>query len=173
MTLNLGCIVEGRAEVEAVPLLLRRIQQEIDPGFYLETSKPIRVARNKLVKADVLENAVELAARQLRSPRAILILIDADDDCPAQLGPKLLARAQAAHSDVPIAVVLAKREYEAWFLAAIESLQGHHRAESAGTIADPTPSTSAGVKSNASSPIQSSRTPKTARNLHDISPPAG
>ena len=29
-------------------------------------------------------------------------------------------------SDIPIAVVLAKKEYEAWFIAAAESLKGKH-----------------------------------------------
>ena len=52
------------------------------------------------------------------------MLIDADDDCPREFGPSLLARAKQARPDIPIGVVLAKREYEAWFLAAIESLSG-------------------------------------------------
>jgi hypothetical protein len=49
-------------------------------------------------------------------------LLDADDDCPAQLGPALVGRISVIQSDIPSAVVLAKREYEAWFLAAAESL---------------------------------------------------
>jgi hypothetical protein len=51
-------------------------------------------------------------------------LVDSDDDCPAELGPELLSRAVATRSDMPISVVLAKREYEAWFIAAAESLRG-------------------------------------------------
>ncbi len=69
-------------------------------------------------KANEVERAVEFAARRMEPPRAILILIDADDDCPAQVGPELLHRATVARSDVPLGVVLAKREFEAWFLAA-------------------------------------------------------
>ena len=56
----------------------------------------------------------------------VLVLLDADDDCPAALGPALLERARAARSDVPISVVLANREFEAWFIAAAESLAGTH-----------------------------------------------
>ena len=41
-----------------------------------------------------------------------------------RLAPQLLKWAQAARSDTPIAVVLANKEYEAWFLAAAESLRG-------------------------------------------------
>jgi hypothetical protein len=35
-----------------------------------------------------------------------------------------LKRAVAARGDLPVAVVLAKQEFEAWFLAAAESLRG-------------------------------------------------
>jgi hypothetical protein len=52
-----------------------------------------------------------------------MVLIDADDDCPAELGPRLLGRAkQATH--IPVSVVLANREFESWFLGAKESLRG-------------------------------------------------
>ncbi|MGN9894906.1 hypothetical protein [Micromonospora sp. L31] len=50
--------------------------------------------------------------------------LDADDHCPADLGPRLLHRAQAARPDVKVCVVLANREFEAWFLAAAKSLGG-------------------------------------------------
>lgn len=124
MILNLGCIVEGHGDVAAVPRLLNRMQQELAPETYLNLLQPWRIGRYKLVQPDELENAVERVARRLAPPRAILILIDADDDCPKELAPKLLARARRARSDVPVGVVLAKFEFEAWFLAAVESLGG-------------------------------------------------
>ena len=123
MVLNLGCIVEGHGDVAAVPELLQRIWHELRPDFYLKTRDPWRIGRYKLVKSGELEQAVERLARQLPSPRAILILIDAETDCPGRLGPELLARAQAARPDIPTGLVLAKHEFEAWFLAAIESLR--------------------------------------------------
>ncbi len=55
----------------------------------------------------------------------MFVLIDADDDCPADLGPRLLARIKTARPDRRAAVVLANREFEAWFLAAAPSLAGH------------------------------------------------
>ena len=58
---------------------------------------------------------------------AVLILFDGDDDCPADLGPTVQKRATAAAEGTPCRVVLAHREYEAWFLAAIESLRGRRR----------------------------------------------
>lgn len=54
----------------------------------------------------------------------MLILLDSDEDCPAQLGPDLLRRVVSSRQDVPSAVVIAKREFESWLLAAAESLRG-------------------------------------------------
>ena len=123
--ITVACIVEGYGDVEAIPILVRRVLQESHPDVSLFIPHPpIRVPRMKIVKDGQLERAVELAARKTDGPGAILILIDADEDCPATLAPELLRRAKAKRSDRPIAVVLAKREFEAWFLAAAESLRG-------------------------------------------------
>lgn len=118
-------IVEGHGEVEALPILLRRICEQVSPGTFLEVPRPIRTKRQLFLKAGELERAVELAARQAGPEGKILILLDADDDCPKHLAPQILARATAARNDRDIRVVLAKVEYEAWFIAAIQSLAGH------------------------------------------------
>lgn len=115
-------IVEGQSEVESVPLLLRRLFQLIE-AYSIEIRRPIRVKRQKIVKPGELERAVELAAMQ-QGCRAILVLVDADDDCPAELGPELLRRAQTARGDIPLRVVVAKSELESWFVGSIESLRG-------------------------------------------------
>ncbi len=44
--------------------------------------------------------------------------------CPAREAPALLNRARTVRSDMLISVIMAKLEYEAWFLAAAESLRG-------------------------------------------------
>lgn len=122
--MRLACIVEGYGEVQAVPILLRRLVNALDPTLVLQVEPPIRTPKSKLLQGGELERAVELAARKIGGIGAILILLDSDQDCPAELGPGLLERARAARSDVPISVVLAKHEFEAWFLAAAESLRG-------------------------------------------------
>ena len=123
---NIACIVEGAGEVAAVPILIRRVVEEIDASLSVHVPQPpIRVSRSKCVKQGELERYVELAARKLESSGAILILLDADEDCPAILAPKLLGRARTQRSDMPMAVILAKREYKAWFIAAAASLRGH------------------------------------------------
>lgn len=115
-------VVEGQSEVESVPLLLRRLIHA-QTAFAIEIRRPIRVKRQRVVKPGELERAVELAAMQ-PDCQAILVLLDADDDCPAILGPELLRRAQEARADMPCWVVLAKAELESWFVGSIESLRG-------------------------------------------------
>ena len=124
MTVKIGCIVEGHGDVVAVPLLIRRIAAELHPDLVIETPRPIRVHRNQVVQADKLERRVELATQRIGGQGAIFIVLDADDACPAQLGPELINRVSQTRSDLPIAVVLAKYEFEAWFLASVESLRG-------------------------------------------------
>ena len=94
MILNLCCIIEGHGEEQAVPVLVRRIQQTLREDIQLEFQR-LRVPRHRMVKPHELERAVELAARLAIPPRGILILVDADDDPPCILGPKLLQRAKA------------------------------------------------------------------------------
>jgi hypothetical protein len=124
MNLNLACIVEGHGEIEAVPVLIRRICQIVQPDLGLRIHHPFRVPRNRLIQPGELERAVDLAGRRAGPNGAILIVLDSDDECPAILAPELLSRARKIRSDLPISVVLAKREFEAWFLASAESLRG-------------------------------------------------
>lgn len=109
-------IVEGHAELASIPVLLRRLGVEAAPAF--------RVKRNLVVKRGELERTMIQALRERANPTAVLVLLDADDDCPAQLAPALLARARAVTS-LPVSVVFAMREVEAWFLGGIESLRGY------------------------------------------------
>ena len=125
MIVRIGCIVEGHGEVKAVPTLITRITANLYPELVIVIPEPIRTSRSKIVRKGEIERRVELAAQKIKGEGAILILIDSDDDCPAKLGPELLCRASEARSDLPITVVLAKCEFEAWFLAAAESLRGY------------------------------------------------
>jgi hypothetical protein len=117
-------VVEGHGEVTAVPLLIRRIVAAYAPEAYAEVGRPIRIKRNALVQPDGIENAIELAARQTGAEDGILVLIDADKDCPVELATDLLVRAQRQRPDRSIRVVVAKCEFEAWFLASARSLAG-------------------------------------------------
>jgi hypothetical protein len=124
MPLRIGCVVEGHGEVESVPALIRRIAQQLDPGLEVVIPHPVRVTKSKLLKPGELERAAELAALNAGGNGGVLIVLDSDEDCPALLGPELLGRVRSARADLPSAVVLAKREFESWFLASAESLRG-------------------------------------------------
>ena len=132
MTANrIATIVEGHGEVEAVPILLRRIAERVAPGIALEVPRPIRVKRHQILKAEEMERAIALAAGRAGPNGGILVLLDADDDCPAELASGLLHRARQSRSDRPIRVVLAKVEYESWFLASAASLAGQRGIDEA------------------------------------------
>lgn len=123
MKYDIGIIVEGKGETLAVPVLLRRIAGVVAPGLNLRITV-LRRGRQKLLKGSYFEDAISLAARLVGPAGLVLVLLDADEDCPAELGPQLVRRATRARPDRTTRVVLAKAEYEAWFLASAESLAG-------------------------------------------------
>ncbi len=116
-------IVEGYGEVKAFPVLLRRLVEEAQ-AWTVNIGRPIRRTRSQLVQKAGVEEAVRLALKE-KDCGAILFLFDGDDDCPAKLGPTVQAWAVAVANNIPCGVVIAHREYEAWFLSAIESLRGY------------------------------------------------
>jgi hypothetical protein len=108
LAFSVACIVEGHGEVPAVPILIRRLVELVNPAVYANVG------------------AVELAVRGLPVPGSVLIIIDSDDSCPKELAPELLTRAlRTAAGRRPVGVVLAKMEFESWFIAAAESIAGH------------------------------------------------
>jgi hypothetical protein len=130
---RLTVIVEGHGEQEAVPLLVQRWLNHRKYHNFDVTTPAIRAPgcgalKTPHVGGDDLgvEYYVRLALNA--RPDAILILLDADDECNLEmpvaqrLGPRLLKRARAVASHIPMSVVVATREYEAWFLADVESL---------------------------------------------------
>ncbi len=84
-SVRIASIVEGKGEVDAVPILLRRIAERVAPSSAVQVPRPIRVKRQQILKAGELERAVEIAARRTGVDGAILILLDADEDCPAHI----------------------------------------------------------------------------------------
>jgi Domain of unknown function (DUF4276) len=143
------CIVEGHGEQRAVPLLVRRIAESLPAPVYVDVPPAIRIPRTRLVRVGELERATKLAvSRVVESQVAgggVLVLIDADTDCAALLGPELLARARSVAGAIPVEVVLAVMEFEAWFLAALTSLRGQRRIQS-DAEAPPNPEAVRGAK---------------------------
>ncbi len=76
--------MEGYGELEAVPLLVRRLLPEAT------TTKPFRLTKSNISKPGELERAVRGAFLSNGSNGPVLVVLDADDDCPATLGPQLI-----------------------------------------------------------------------------------
>jgi hypothetical protein len=116
-------IVEGKSEEKSVPVLLRRVLHERMQVFDVQVPRPFRVGRGKVVKTGELERAVKQGLRTRSNVAGVLVIMDADEDCPAELAPQLLSRARN-QTHLPVSVVLAKREFEAWFMGCLEAYRG-------------------------------------------------
>lgn len=128
-------IVEGQGEERAVPVLLRRWFRHRRYHNFETPDLAIRAPGSGALKcahdADEdlgIESYVERAAAE--RPDGILVLLDADDECLERarsarkgLGPELRDRARAIAKHIPIEVVVADREYEAWFLTGLAALR--------------------------------------------------
>lgn len=137
--LRVAPIVEGHGDAVAIRTLLDRVWRELLHGVYIDVLRPFRCSRSKLirpapdqsgqfVRGQELSRAVQLVMHKLQakppidSPSMILILVDADADCPAEIGPELTRIARETAGTMDVCCVLAKVEYETWFVASAESL---------------------------------------------------
>lgn len=121
---NIGVIVEGKAENDAANLIIRRILHELLEKYTVGVCRPFRLPRGKMTKADEIERAVPQLIGDRNNVAGILILADADDDCPPGLAENLAVRASLVTS-VPVCVCIAVREFESWFLWGLDSLKGN------------------------------------------------
>lgn len=138
-------IVEGHGEVAAVPILLRRWleHRRFHKNVAVDVKGPVRASGKGALTASHSDGELGvghyIGLALLRRPDIIVVILDADDDCPKSQGAHLLARARGAvPADFPVGVVLANRMYEAWFLAALSFKSFRDGVKSLGHT--PTPS---------------------------------
>jgi len=136
MTVYVAPVVEGQTEQGCVERLLQRTwSQVLGRPERLQVLEPFRRPRGQLVQAngEALTKAVQEAYLKLRAKikretdarSMVLILIDAEDDCPATLAPRLLDVVRAAlPADAVTACVIAKRMLENWIVAGALTLAG-------------------------------------------------
>ena len=115
-------IVEGDGEVQAVPVLLSRMLQY--KHYWNWRPAPPKRAGGLQSLRPKLDKFLRLATLE-RNCGAILILLDLDDGCPLTEVQQLVTEVRACHLSVPVAIVFAYREYEAWFLASLQTIAGH------------------------------------------------
>lgn len=122
----IASIVEGDGEVSALPVLLRRLSDWLPARDYPQPLPPIRVRRDRFLnREDEFRKQLLLAAAKCGDRGWILVVLDADDDCPATLAASVYQRAQQHVGHRRLSVVIANHEFEAWFIAAARSLDGH------------------------------------------------
>jgi hypothetical protein len=118
-------IVEGHGEVKAVPELISRIGLEF-LGEWVKVAQPFRVDSGRMRHPHELARAIRVQATRVQGRGGVLVLRDGDDsdvNCPVELAKALHPGHELV--PVPIEIVVAFHEYEAWFLAAVDSLASH------------------------------------------------
>lgn len=137
MTCYIAPVVEGQTEQEgAVERLLQGVwgkllgrteRLQVLPASRDNRSSLTHPTRPTLpLKAE--EARRRLAAEQKRDPAGrplVLVLLDAEDECPKALGSRLLSIATAAlPPGIPASCVLARRMFENWIVAGCATLAG-------------------------------------------------
>ena len=104
-------IVEGPGDRDASPVLLRRILFERLARYDITVARP-KKANGKQDLLRRLENFLRYSV-MTPSCQGIIVLLDSDDECPRDEAMELAGRARAFNLTVPVAIVEAKRGYEA------------------------------------------------------------
>jgi hypothetical protein len=137
VTLYLVPIVEGQTEVGCIERLLHRVWSELlVASDRLQVLPASRGKRDALINPDhpdftaKIEEAYAKLARRLRHDSSsqgrgmLLLLLDAEKDCPAELAPRLVDAATRIRSDASIACVMPKQMLENWIVAGASTLAG-------------------------------------------------
>jgi hypothetical protein len=129
-------VVEGHGEADppepgqpsATTALILKLLHDLQCWALFPAKRPWRLAScGDFFADDKLEDVIR-AHLNFQDCAVILVLVDMDDDCPQKRGPELAGRIRAM-GDLPFSVVVvcARREYEAWFLASLETIHPGHR----------------------------------------------
>lgn len=128
-------IVEGQGEVEAVPALLLKLLWEMNRHDVQVGSPRNAHGCGNLTSPGGLEKFIQHCWKE-RDCGAILVLMDADEECPLEIARGFSERVQAMGAKHPVVTVIAKCEYEAWFLASLEKIAGEELQGRAGLPAE-------------------------------------
>jgi hypothetical protein len=129
-------IVEGPGDVQSVPILLRRILGEALGNQQWQVLRPINTEGcGNMTRPGGIERFV-LRAQKEPGCNAVTVIIDRDaveklpngqrlpNNCSPTFARWFSQRIQATVPRIPVVVIVAHTEYEAWFLASIETIAG-------------------------------------------------
>lgn len=113
-------IVEGPGDVDAIPLLIRRVLYEWEI-FDVQTSPhpKTNVEIKKLRRTGELERYVEYAARE---GDGVLIALDCEDFCPVDIAKEFYHRLLQLKIEKRVAIMLFRSEFESMFFWSIEEI---------------------------------------------------
>ena len=124
-------IVEGEGDLQAVPILLMKILHAMNRYDFFIAPPRSAHSRSNLTRPDGLEKFLRHAGMEPNCA-GILILVDADKDCPKELAHQFAERIQALGIRFPTVIVVANGEYETWFLASLNTIAGNDLATGPG-----------------------------------------
>lgn len=116
--------VEGDGDQAAAPLLLRKLLNRAHRSDW-HVPQPVRVGELPKLRKVLPRRAAEVGIKaRTNACHALLVLLDLDNaqDCPVAEARVLAAELAAYQLPVPVAVVLARREYEEWLVASLPSI---------------------------------------------------
>ena len=115
-------VVEGPGDRSAVPILLRTILWEHFCKYDIGVDKT-KSAKGKQKLIRDYEKFLRYASIE-PSCAGIIVLLDADDECPVDEVTRLVERTKLLELRQPVTIVEANREYETWFVASLDSQRG-------------------------------------------------
>ena len=119
---NIVPVVEGPGDRSAFPILLRRILWD----RYCKYDIGVESAKSANSKQKLLRDYEKFLRYASIEPSCagIIVLLDADDECPVEEVSELTERTKSLQLKQPVTIVEANREYETWFVANLDSQQG-------------------------------------------------
>lgn len=113
--------IEGHGEVRAIHNLIVRLWNDLGLPHQVWADPPIRPSGIN-TRAGVARVCHLIRSR--KDANALIMLRDADDDCPRLTGPATAEWLRAENLPIPVAVVLLHREYETLFLPCLARMAG-------------------------------------------------
>ena len=124
-------IVEGPGDKDAIPILLRRIFSDrlnrYDANFPV-----VKGNGRQKIESDLAKFLGH--ARNKPNCSGILVLLDIDVDCPKDWATSMREQIDGIGVGCPVQIVYAKRAYETWFLASLETIRGNRNISDTANI---------------------------------------
>jgi len=118
---HIGLVVEGKGEVEALPLLLRTYLYS--RNIWQDVLGPV-ICCNGRAKATRPGGIEKLVATSASRPGCVgvLVLLDSETDLVCVRGPELQGRVGTAGLGKPVRLTLVEQKFEAWIVASAETM---------------------------------------------------